>query len=84
MRAATRVNTEQASKRRCGCRLAIITRKADGGAQASAICRHRVHRGSGGSTHGKRSIVQQGKSAAVPGRQLGNGDPVRGGVGRCG
>jgi hypothetical protein len=78
------VNTEQASKRRRGCRPAITTGKAGGGAEESVKCRHRVHRGSGGSTHGYRSIVQQGKSVVVIDRQLINGDPVRGGIGRCG
>jgi hypothetical protein len=58
--------------------------KADGGAQASVKRRRRIHRGSGGSTHGERLIVQQGKSVVVLGRQPGNNDLVRGGVGRCG
>jgi hypothetical protein len=78
------VNTEQASKSRRGCRLATITRKADGGAEASVKSRRRIHRGSGGSTHGYRSTVQQGKSVVVIDRQLINDDLVRGGVGRCG
>ena len=84
MRAATSVNTEQASKSRRGCRPATTTGKADGGAEASVMCMRRVHRGSGGSTHGERSIVQQGKSAVVLGGQPGNDDLVRGGVGCCG
>lgn len=52
--------------------------------EASVMCAYRIHRGSGGSTHDNRSIVQQGKSVVVPGWQPGNDDLVRGGVGRCG
>lgn len=60
MRAATRVNTEQASKCRCGSRLAIITRKAAVEGQASETRIHRSNRGSGGSTHGNDQLCNKG------------------------
>jgi hypothetical protein len=68
VRAATRVNTEQASKCRCGSRPAIKTGKAVVSREASEESTPRSHRGSGGSTHGERFETQQGKPGRVAGR----------------
>ena len=60
----TKVNTEQASKCRCGSRPAIITGKA-AVAESRAKCFWRFHRGSGDNTHSNGSATQQGKSVRV-------------------
>ena len=60
MRAAARANTEQASKIRCGCRPAILTGKTAAHGEASAKSTRGVHRGRGGSTHGREAVRNRG------------------------
>ncbi|WP_367025878.1 hypothetical protein ABZN20_15835 [Methylococcus sp. ANG] len=76
MRAVTRVNTEQASKCRCGSRPTIMPGKAVVFGEESETGTQRFHRGSGGSTHGRDQMGNKGSPRGFPAAP-GNGDPVR-------
>jgi len=66
LQAVTRVNTEQASKCRCGSRLALITRKAVVVGEVSETRIRRFHRGNGGSMQRIDRLCNKGSPRWCP------------------
>jgi hypothetical protein len=82
VRAATRVNIEQAPKKSMWDRPAILTGKAAVVGEASEKRSRRSHRGSDGSTHGHEQCATREVCGRGKNRQLrANGEPARASVG---